>query len=146
MNQKQQDFYQKIRTRINEWIRTKSNRENRWSEYILLAPDLFHLICKLIIDPEVPSSKKMKIAALIAYFISPVDFIPEGLIGPLGYLDDIALTAYLLNDLINEVNPQVVRRHWAGDKDVLILVKTILLNADKMLGSRLWKKIRKKFF
>ena len=146
MNQKQQDFYQKIRTRINEWIRTKSDRENRWSEYILLAPDLFHLLCKLMIDPEVPSSKKMKVAALIAYFISPVDFIPEGLIGPLGYLDDIALTAYLLNDLINEVNPQVVRRHWAGDKDVLILVKTILLNADKMLGSRLWKKIRKKFF
>lgn len=146
MNQKQQDFYQKIRNRINEWIRTKSDRENRWSEYILLAPDLFHLLCKLMIDPEVPSSKKMKVAALIAYFISPVDFIPEGLIGPLGYLDDIALTAYLLNDLINEVNPQVVRRHWAGDKDVLILVKTILLNADKMLGNGLWKKIREKFF
>lgn len=146
MNQEQQDFYQKIRTRINEWIRTRSNRENRWTEYILLAPDLFHLLCKLMIDPEVPSSKKMKVAAIIAYFISPVDFIPEGLIGPLGYLDDIALTAYLLNDLINEVNPQVVLRNWAGDRDVLILVKTILLNADKMLGSGLWKKIRKKFF
>lgn len=146
MDQKQQDFYQKIRTRVNEWIRTKSNRENRWTEYILLAPDLFHLLCKLMIDPEVPSSKKMKVAAIIAYFISPIDFIPEGLIGPFGYLDDIALTAYLLNDLINEVNPQVVLRNWAGDRNVLILVKTILLNADKMLGSGLWKKIRKKFF
>lgn len=146
MNQKQQDFYQKIRLQITEWIRTKSKRENRWTEYILLAPDLFHLLCKLLIDPEVLSSKKIKVAAIIAYFISPVDFIPEGLIGPLGYLDDIALTAYLLNDLINEVNPQVVLRNWAGDKDVLILVKTILLNADKMLGSGLWKKIRKKFF
>ncbi len=146
MDQIQQDFYQRIRAQISAWIGSKASRQNRWTEYILLAPDLFHLLCKLMVDPEVPSAKKIKVAAIIAYFISPVDFIPEGFIGPLGYLDDIALTAYLLNDLINEVNPQVVLRNWAGDRDVLLLVKNILLNADKMFGSGLWRKMRKKFF
>ena len=79
----------------------------------------------------------------IAYFISPLDFFPEGFFGPVGYLDDIALTAYVLNDLINEIDPQIVSRHWAGEGDILKLLKTILLNSDKMLGSGLWKKIRK---
>jgi uncharacterized membrane protein YkvA (DUF1232 family) len=142
MDQKQQDFYQKLRSQIAQWIGKKSNQNQRWAEYILLAPDLFHLLCKLMVEAEVPPAKKIKLAAVITYFISPIDFIPEGFLGPIGYLDDIALAAYVLNDLINDVNPQVISRHWAGDGDILNLLKTILLNSDKMLGSGLWKKIR----
>ena len=145
MEQKQQDFYQKLRTQIIGWLGQKNNRNQRWAEYILLAPDLFHLLCKLMLEAEVPPAKKIKLAAVIAYFISPLDFLPEGFLGPVGYLDDIALTAYVLNDLINEIDPQIVSRHWAGDGDILRLLRTILLNSDKMLGSGLWKKIRKKF-
>ena len=145
MEQKQQDFYQKLRTQIIGWLGQKNNRNQRWAEYILLAPDLFHLLCKLMLEAEVPPGKKIKLAAVIAYFISPLDFLPEGFLGPVGYLDDIALTAYVLNDLINEIDPQIVSRHWAGDGDILRLLRTILLNSDKMLGSGLWKKIRKKF-
>ncbi len=145
MDQKQQDFYQKLRAQIISWLNKKNNRNQRWAEYILLAPDLFHLLCKLMLETEVPPAKKIKLAAVIAYFISPLDFLPEGFFGPVGYLDDIALTAYVLNDLINEIDPQIISRHWAGDGDILKLLKTILLNSDKMLGSGLWKKIRQKF-
>ncbi|OGB66885.1 MAG: hypothetical protein A2Y94_02240 [Caldithrix sp. RBG_13_44_9] len=144
MDQNQQDFYQKLRAQIISWISQKSNQNQRWAKYILLAPDLFHLLCKLMLEVEVPPSKKIKLAAVIAYFISPLDFFPEGFFGPVGYLDDIALTAYVLNDLINEIDPGIVSRHWAGDGDILNLLKTILLNSDKMLGSGLWKKIRQK--
>jgi uncharacterized membrane protein YkvA (DUF1232 family) len=145
VDQKQLDFYQKLRAQIMSWLSKKNNRNQRWAEYILLAPDLFHLLCKLMLEAEVPPAKKIKLAAVIAYFISPLDFFPEGFFGPVGYLDDIALTAYVLNDLINEIDPQIVSRHWAGEGDILKLLKTILLNSDKMLGSGLWKKIRKKF-
>jgi len=71
--------------------------------------------------------------------------LPEAFLGPVGYLDDIAVAAFILNDLLNEVDPQIVRKHWAGEQDVLDLIKTILANADKMIGSKMWKKIRKKF-
>lgn len=145
MDHNQQDFYQKLRAQIISWINQKSNQNQRWAEYILLAPDLFHLLCKLMLEPEVPPAKKIKLAAVIAYFISPLDFLPEGFFGPIGYLDDIALTAYVLNDLINEIDPLIISRHWAGNGDILNLLKTILLNSDKMLGSGLWKKIRQKF-
>lgn len=111
----------------------------------MLAPDLFHLLTKLAIDPDVPSSKKVKLAGIIAYFISPLDFLPEMLLGPVGYLDDIALTAYILNDIINEVDPQIVRRNWTGTKDILVLIKTILANANNMVGSGAWKKLMKTF-
>ena len=145
MDDEKKDFYQKLRTDIKKWFDEKNNADNIWAEYILLAPDLFHLLTKLVIDPDVPASKKVKIAGIIAYFISPLDFLPELLLGPVGYLDDIALTAYILNDIINEVDPKIVQRNWAGDRDILSLVKTIIANVNNMIGSGLWKKIIRTF-
>ncbi len=145
MDQKQQDFYRKLRKKVDGWLQNNLGAENPWRDFILLAPDIFYLLCMLAVDPEVPPGKKVKLGGAIAYFISPIDFLPEAVLGPVGYLDDVAVAAYVLNNIINDVNPQVVARHWAGERDILNLVKTILINSDKMLGSGLWKKIRRKF-
>ncbi len=145
MNVEEKDFYLKIREKINVWIEANAGNNKQWSEYILLAPDLFHLLTKLSTDKEVPESKKVKLFAAIAYFISPIDLLPEAFLGPIGFLDDIALSAYVLNDIINNVDPRIVTRNWAGNKDILVLVKTILANANNFLGSGIWRKIRKKY-
>ena len=145
MDEQKKDFYQKLRADIKKWLEEKTASKNTWTEYIMLAPDLFHLLTKLSLDPDVPASKKVKIAGIIAYFISPLDFLPEMLLGPVGYLDDIAVTAYILNDIINEVDPKIIQRNWAGEKDILVLVKTIIANANNMIGSGLLKKLRKTF-
>ena len=144
MNSEEKDFYKKMRSKINIWIENNTGGNKQWNEYILLAPDLFHLLTKLSIDKEVPESKKIKLLAAIAYFISPIDLLPEAIVGPIGFLDDIALSAYVLNDIINNVDPKIVARNWAGDKDILALVKTILANANNFLGGRIWNKIRRK--
>jgi len=47
---------------------------------------------KLSVDARIPLAHKAQLAAAIAYFVSPFDLIPEGLIGPGGFLDDIALS------------------------------------------------------
>lgn len=143
MNFEENDFYKKLRKRIDDWLEINTGKNNQWSEYILLAPDLFHLLTKLSRDKEVPESKKLKLYAAIAYFISPVDLLPEALFGPIGFLDDVALSAYILNDIINNIDPKIVTRNWAGDKDILHLVKTILANANNFLGSGILKKIKK---
>ena len=145
MDEQKKDFYQKLRADIKKWLDEKRTNDNRWAEYILLAPDLFHLLTKLTLDPDVPASKKVKLAGIIAYFISPLDFLPEMLLGPIGYLDDIALTAYVLNDILNEVDPKIIQRNWAGDRDILPLIKTIIANANNMVGGGIWKKIKRTF-
>ena len=145
MDEQKKDFYQKLRANIKKWLDEKKTNDNRWAEYILLAPDLFHLLTKLTLDPDVPASKKVKLAGIIAYFISPLDFLPEMLLGPIGYLDDIALTAYVLNDILNEVDPKIIQRNWAGDRDILPLIKTIIANANNMVGGGIWKKIKRTF-
>jgi uncharacterized membrane protein YkvA (DUF1232 family) len=109
------------------------------------APDLFHLLLKLSLDRDVPAVEKAKLVGAIAYFVSPIDLLPELFLGPVGFLDEVVLAAYVLNSLINRTSPEVVKKHWAGDEDILELIQRIIRAADGMLGSGPVKKLRKLF-
>ncbi len=138
------DFYQRLRSAIRKWEKKEESRKNKWMEYILLAPDLFHLLTKLMLDKAVKLEMKSKIGLVILYFISPIDLIPEALLGPGGYIDDIVLTAYVLNMLINQTSPEIVHKHWAGEDDILQIIRKILANASEIVGSSVWAKLRRK--
>lgn len=142
MKDEHQDFYQGLRGKIHDWLESKEGQDHTWADFLLLAPDLFHLLCKLSADPDVSSNDKTKLVTVIAYFISPIDLIPEAFLGPIGYVDDIALTAYILNRLLNRTDPEVIRRHWAGEEDVLKVIQKIIGVADQMVGSGIWNKLR----
>lgn len=129
-----EDFYQKLRRKMPEWKATKDGKKHKFSEYILVAPDLFHLLCKLSIDPAVPMKEKAKIVGAIAYFVSPVDLIPELVVGPIGYTDDIVVAAYALNSIINNVDEELINKHWVGKQDILVLVKDILKISNELVG------------
>ena len=144
MSDKESDFYKKIRKKVMTWVEGKEGSSNQWSKYIIWAPDLFYLMWKLSTDPEVPKSERMKLLAAIAYFISPIDLIPEGLLGPFGFADDIVLAAYVLNGLMSKTDPQIVQKHWVGDDDVLEVIKKIILISDKLVGGKIIRKLKRK--
>ena len=141
----QGDFYQKFREEMREWLMSNTGKNHKFAEYLMFGPDLFHLLCKLSFDKDVPVAEKAKLAGTIAYFVSPLDLVPEALTGPLGYVDDIALSAYVLNGIINNTGAEIVQKHWAGDEDVLNVIQQILKVADEMVGSGLWNKLKAMF-
>jgi len=99
----------------------------------------------LAIDKDVPSNEKIKLVGAIVYFVTPFDFIPEVIIGPAGYMDDVVVAAVVLNSLLNKVDAEIVKKHWAGNKDVLTLIQEIFNFADELVGSGLWSRIKEKF-
>lgn len=141
LNQKQTDYYKKIRHQITVFLE-KQNFE--YGHLLLLAPDFFHLLVKLSLDKRVPNSKKIKLGIGIAYFIMPIDILPEAFLGPIGYMDDLAIAAYILHDFVNQGNTDIVYEHWAGDSDVLASIQNILTVADKYFGQGLWERIKRK--
>ncbi len=138
---RKEDFYQKLRSRVNKWA-VEEGKDTKALKYILMAPDFFHLLCRLMFDSRIPKIEKAKVGGAIAYFISPIDVVPEGLVGPVGYIDDVALAAYVLNSILNSVGPEILEEHWAGDGDVLKNIQEILKVADNLIGSGMWKRIR----
>ena len=136
------DYYKELRSKIRKYLQSDDGKNNKFAEYLLVAPDLLHLLCKLVIDKDVPVAGKAKLGAAIAYFISPLDLIPEAMTGPAGYIDDIALSAYVINSIIKQTEPEVIMRHWAGEGDVFKVVQHILDLADEMVGIGLFKKLK----
>ena len=142
MNKEHEDFYLRLRKEIKKFL---DSHHTKYADILLLTPDIFHLLVKLVMDDRVPANRKIKFIAVIAYFISPIDLFPEIFFGPIGYLDDIAIAAYILNKYINEIDANIVTELWAGDQDILIILKKIIKTADSMLGSGLWKRVRRYF-
>lgn len=144
MSRSNDDFYKALRQKIQTFLKDKGEGY-KYADYLLLAPDLFHLMCRLTFDSRVSIKSKAALAGGIAYFISPFDLIPEAIVGPVGYVDDIAVAALILNKVINDSGGDIAREHWAGDRDLIGAVQEILKVADEMVGSGLWTKIRTKF-
>ncbi|MEA2517769.1 MAG: hypothetical protein QOG16_1607 [Actinomycetota bacterium] len=99
--------------------------QTRLKEYALLFPRLLKLLWNLARDPRVPARSKATLVILAGYLASPVDLIPDFLPG-IGQLDDIAVIAFALDQMVNRVDADIVREHWDGDQDILELVQEIL--------------------
>ena len=120
-----EDFYKSMRENIRSWLANKG-KGYKYADYLLFAPDLFHLLCRLALDKRVPAAQKAKLAGAIAYFISPIDLIPEAIVGPIGYVDDIALAAYVLNSIINSGHGEIAEEHWAGEDNLLSVISRMI--------------------
>jgi uncharacterized membrane protein YkvA (DUF1232 family) len=140
--ERDEDFYQLVRARITEWLKSKG-AGFKYAQLLLLAPDLLHLLTRLVLDQRIPAAQKAPLGAAIAYFLSPVDLLPEAILGPAGYVDDIALAAFALSRLINAGHGAVAKELWAGDGDLLESIQRILEVADEMVGSGLWERLKK---
>jgi uncharacterized membrane protein YkvA (DUF1232 family) len=137
------DYYQKLRKKIKIWFGSERGKSYRFAKWILVAPDLFHLLIRLAADPEVPLKEKGKLIAAIAYFMSPLDFLAELFLGPIGFIDDVVLTAYVLHSMINQTDHAILQKHWVGEENVLNVIRNILHHANRLVGSGLFKKLKR---
>lgn len=140
--EKQNDFYKKLRSKIQGFIEKHPN--SKYINYLVAAPDLFHLLCRLLADGRVPLKNKLYIAATILYFISPIDIIPDAIPG-LGVVDDVIIAVNVINLLLKSVDKEVILEHWAGEADVFEQIQLLLDMADTVIGKKILSKI-KKFF
>lgn len=106
-------------------VRSEAPPQTTLKEYALVLPRLVKLVWRLTRDPRVPARSKAVLVVLGGYLASPVDLIPDFIPG-LGQLDDVVVIAFALDQMLNRVEPDIVRDHWDGDGDVLELVQEIL--------------------
>lgn len=131
---KQQDFYEKLRKKITTFLETRSGSASKFAPYLLFAPDLFHLLTKSMLDQRIDGKSKALIGSGILYFIAPIDVIPEGLIGPGGFIDDIIVATFVVNMLVNKFSPEILEEHWVGEQKLLDALKKISETSDGLLG------------
>jgi uncharacterized membrane protein YkvA (DUF1232 family) len=114
-----------------------SGYEGEFSRLIAQAPALYRMMTKLLDDRALPRSISPLVIAAIAYFILPEDIIPEEKYGPVGYVDDIYLCAFVANEVTKESSSSdILARNWDGNVPVAKLVREILDREKELIGDK----------
>ena len=129
-----EDFYRSLREKV-------AGYSGAYADYVLLVPDLFLLVTRLMLDSRIEGRHKVYMGAALAYVISPIDLISERRFGAVGYLDDLVVIVAALNILINESDRAVVVEHWTGKEDLLATIQKVLGQADELMGKGRLEKI-----
>jgi hypothetical protein len=86
-----------------------SSYKGGFSEIICEAPAFYRLMVGLLDDPNLPK---------------PSDALPEDKYGPIGYIDDIFLCAFVADRVMKEAGSgDILVRNWDGKMPIVPLVK-----------------------
>lgn len=136
-------FYDRLRQRVTG---AAEERGGRFAEgtvrALLLVPDVFILLVRLALDKEVPAQARMLIGGALAYFVLPMDLLPEAIVGVGGYVDDLVLaTAVLAQAFSGDLEPYA-RKHWSGSEDLRVVIRDVTYAAENLLGAKLYGRVK----
>jgi uncharacterized membrane protein YkvA (DUF1232 family) len=141
-------FYDRLREKILQTIERRAGRPGaKLTEdavrALLLVPDVFILLVRLTLDKDVPGSARAMIGGALAYFILPFDLLPEAILGPIGYLDDLVLAAAVLAQAFGGDLEPYARKHWSGSEDLRVVLQDITGTAQSLLGEKVYDRLRR---
>ena len=137
-------FYDRLRSRV---LDTVERRAGKLPEDViialLLAPDIFILLVRLVMDKDVPRRARWLIGGAIAYWISPIDLLPELFLGPIGYLDDLVVAVAVLSQVFTGDLEPYARKHWTGRQDLHVVLHDISAAARTLLGPAVHDRLKR---
>lgn len=89
-----------------------------WAGFV---PDCVVLFKRLLTDGRVSRSRKLLIAAVVAYLASPIDLVPD-FIPIAGQLDDALIVAFVLRTVLRGAGSDLVCQHWPGPRSSLAVM------------------------
>jgi uncharacterized membrane protein YkvA (DUF1232 family) len=101
----------------------RRSRQDVAIEGVMLLPNVVKLLTRLMRDRRVSMRRKAFVGAVLVYVISPIDLIPDFVIG-IGRLDDLVLVSLAVDHLMSGTDEAIVREHWDGTEDGLDLVRS----------------------
>jgi len=88
------------------------------------------LLLRITRDGRLPRRHRVLAGAALTYLASPLDFIPDWLFGPAGFVDDLTVTLFVLRQVIAELPEEVVVEHWSGDPRLIPLLRRAVRASD----------------
>ena len=101
-------FYKRARYQANSFVAGKLG--SKAADYLTTLPDFAYLVCKLMLDPDVPSSRKLDLGLALLYVLSPLDFVPDSF-PLLGKIDDAYAILVSVAKLLRSTDRNIILRH-----------------------------------
>jgi uncharacterized membrane protein YkvA (DUF1232 family) len=110
---------------------------------LLVVPDVFMLLVRLALDPEVPGGTRALIGGALAYFVLPVDLLPEAMLGPAGYLEDLVLASAVLAQAFGGELEEYAEKYWSGRQELRVVLRDVTNTAHAMLGENVYRRLER---
>jgi uncharacterized membrane protein YkvA (DUF1232 family) len=134
LNPREVRLYDRLRASV---VEPRQGLGSGLRDLLLLLPDMTVLLVRLARDARVPIASKLIAGMAVAYVLSPIDLLPEALLGPIGLVDDLLIVGAALSRLLSVVHPDIVRQHWSGQGDALEAIKRIAEWTDGQVAQRI---------
>jgi uncharacterized membrane protein YkvA (DUF1232 family) len=119
-------FYDALKTRLLGWAGERlGQRLKQLAEFALLVPDVIVLLGRVLLDQRVPRHLRLKVGMIVTYLASPLDLLPEAVVGPAGLLDDLVLIVFALNRVFVCVDGDILHEHWPGRPEQLDVLREL---------------------
>lgn len=137
-------FYDRLRERLTGAVERRSGHIGRTTaELLLLAPDLFILMARLSLDERVPPAARRFIVGAVVYFLTPFDLLPEAVMGPAGFVEDVVLAAALLSVALGPDLEPLAGRYWNGSRRLREVLADVATAAYSVLGENLYLRLQR---
>ena len=100
-------------------------KDVRLGALVRIVPDVVRFIRQLIGDRSVPVGVRVALVGLLAWFLNPIDLIPE-FIPVLGPLDDVVVAVIVLRYVRRRLGDDGLRQRWPGTPEGYALLSGVL--------------------
>ncbi len=119
-----------------EFLKDEMDRfRGDFDNYIFYVPEFFKLLCDLL-NEDIEKEDRNKISCALGYFVAPEDVIPEEIYGPAGYIDDIFLCCFVLNDLKDKYGIKLLKSLWNHDEDLKFVLNYSYKESSKIIKEK----------
>ena len=98
--------------------KTVCSYEGKHSSIIKEVPNIYDLLCKLVASPDIDVKSRTKLLAVIGYFVIPNDVMNEDILGPIGFIDDILISLYVVRQIIDKYDYETVNEEWSSKRSL----------------------------
>ncbi len=96
-------FIEQMRKETEEFLEQHQDLSNEKQKSLRRVPHLLQLLDQLYLNTRLPLKIDQNVASAVKYINSDYDFLPAGIRGPIGSLDDIMVTALVLGETAGKI-------------------------------------------
>lgn len=124
------DFYGVIRENLDSY-------KGEYERFVDYGPDLFKLLVDVLNEKSLKPELRLKVCAALGYFVVPYDILPEVIYGPHGYIDDVFLSTYVINEIKKKMGYDFLNILWEGDEELADVLDICYEQSMEILGDNI---------
>lgn len=107
-----------------------------YASFIDHGPTLYKLLTDVLNEKSINKDIRLEISAAIAYYVIPMDIIPEQIYGPYGYIDDIFISTYVIKKIAETLGYEFLEKYWIGTEKLESVVDECFERSNEVLDDK----------